>query len=83
MSTKLKSGVSGVSILRFFGGAKRGAILRISRRNTQSEFSSPEVWDRLNNDNIDIALSEARQIGMTLVALSSEETEHQVEQDFE
>ena len=83
MSTKLKSGVSGVSILRFSGGIKRGAILRISRRNTQSEFSSPEVWDRLNNDNIDIALSEARQIGMTLVALSSEETEHQVEQDFE
>ena len=81
MSTKFKSGVSGVEILRFFGGTEKGALLKVSRRNTQAEFSVEEARGRFNTDSINMTLLEARQIGETLIALSSEETTSKVERD--
>jgi hypothetical protein len=83
MSTNFKSGVIDVDITRFFGGEGIGPKLIVSRPCEEKTFNGGEVWSRLNTDTIRMTLAEAKQIGETLIALSSVETAFQVERDHE
>ena len=83
MSTNFKSGVLDIQITRFAGGAGVGAKLMVSRPCEDDNFSASNVWARLKEDSIRMTLAEAKQIGETLIALSSPETSDKVERDHE
>ena len=80
MSTIFKSGVTDIQIVRFAG--KGGANLLISRRNKPRSFTAEEILHELNNDELLLTLDEAKEIGETLIALSSSETSKSVEIDY-
>jgi hypothetical protein len=81
MSTNFKSGVVDVRITRFAG--KGGANLMVSRPCEQDVFDGGDVWERLRTDSIRMTLIEARQLGQTLIALSSNTTADNIELDHE
>jgi len=88
MSTNFKSGVIDVEITRFAGGTgvdgkPIGAKLLISRPCEERLFDGGDVWNRLTTDSIRMTLAEAKQIGETLIALSSEDTSDKVELNHE
>ena len=88
MSTNFKSGVIDVEITRFAGGTgvdgkPIGAKLLISRPCEERLFDGGDVWNRLNTDSVRMTLAEAKQIGETLIALSSEDTSDKVELNHE
>ena len=83
MSTNFKSGVLDIQITRFSGGAGVGAKLMVSRPCENDNFSASNVWGRLKEDSIRMTLAEAKQIGQTLIALSSDATADDIELDHE
>jgi hypothetical protein len=83
MSTTFKSGVVDVRITRFAGGEGVGPKLMVSRPCEEKTFDVGDVWNRLTTDSIRMTLAEAKQIGETLIALSSEDTSDKVELNHE
>ena len=83
MSTNFKSGVIDIRITRYAGGEGVGAKLMVSRPCEDDNFSASNVWARLKEDSIRMTLAEAKQIGETLIALSSEDTSDKVELNHE
>jgi len=70
-------------ITRYAGGEGVGPKLMVSRPCEQETFNGGDVWDRLRTDSIRMTLTEARQIGQTLIALSSDATADDIELDHE
>jgi len=83
MSTNFKSGVLDIRITRYAGGEGVGPKLIVSRPCEDDNFSASNVWGRLKGDRIRMTLAEAKQIGETLIALSSEDTSDKVELNHE
>ena len=83
MSTNFKSGVIDIRITRFAGGDGIGAKLMISRPCEEKTFDGGDVWNKLTTDSVRMTLVEAKQIGETLIALSSPKTSDQVEFEHE
>jgi hypothetical protein len=83
MSTNFKSGVLDIRITRYAGGEGVGPKLIVSRPCEDDNFSASNVWGRLKEDRIRMTLAEAKQIGETLIALSSEDTSDKVELNHE
>ena len=83
MSTNFKSGVIDIRITRYAGGEGVGPKLIVSRPCEDDNFSASNVWGRLKEDRIRMTLAEAKQIGETLIALSSEDTSDKVELNHE
>ena len=83
MSTTFKSGVVDVRITRFAGGVSVGPKLIVSRPCEKKTFEGYDVWNKLTTDSIRMTLAEAKQIGETLIALSSEDTSDKVELNHE
>ena len=83
MSTNFKSGVLDIRITRYAGGEGVGPKLIVSRPCEDDNFSASNVWGRLKEDRIRMTLAEAKHIGETLIALSSEDTSDKVELNHE
>ena len=79
MRTTFKSGVVDVRITRFAGGVGVGPKLIVSRPCEKKTFEGYDVWNKLTTDSIRMTLAEAKQIGETLIALSSADTSDRVE----